>query len=90
VIAFQLVTVCGATHLRAADPIDEDLHADARPQGRSASHGDGLRPPLPPDTDEQEGWLSGRWPSSGRGHMWGRMRAPTARTTTTNRGPDPL
>jgi hypothetical protein len=54
-IAFQLVTVCGLTRLRAADPMHEDLHAGARPQGRSASHRDGLRPPLPPDTDEQEG-----------------------------------
>jgi hypothetical protein len=48
-------------HLRAADPMAEDLHAAVRPQGRYASLRDGLRPPLPPDTDEQEGWLSGRW-----------------------------
>jgi hypothetical protein len=65
----RLVTVRLATHLRATDPIDKDLHDGARPQGRFASLRmlrDGLRPPLPTDTDEQEGWLSGRWLSRGR------------------------
>jgi hypothetical protein len=50
-----------ASHLRAADPIHEDLHAGARPQGRYASLRDGLWPPLPPGTAEQEGWVSGQW-----------------------------
>jgi hypothetical protein len=49
--------------------MSEDLHADARPQGRFASLRDGLRPPLPPDTDEQLGWLSGRWLSHARGRI---------------------
>ncbi len=53
-------------HLRAADPIDDDVHAGARHQARSASRCDGLRPPLTPDTGEQGGWLSGRWLSPGR------------------------
>ena len=49
------------SHLRAADPIHEDLHDAARHQGRHASLRDGRRPPLTPDTAEQLGWLSGRW-----------------------------
>jgi hypothetical protein len=64
----RLLTVRDSAHLRAADPIPKDLHAAARPQGRSASLRmlrDGLRPPLPPNTDEQQGWLSGRWLSPG-------------------------
>jgi hypothetical protein len=49
-----------ATHRRSTDPIDDDLHADTRPRERDASLRDGLRPPLTPDADEQQGWLSGR------------------------------
>jgi hypothetical protein len=59
------VTVRHSTDLRAADPTLEDLHAAARRQWRCASLRDGLWPPLTPDTDEQEGWLSGRWLSHG-------------------------
>ena len=54
------VTARYPTHLRAADPMSEHVYAEARPQGRYASLRDGPRPPLPPDTDEQGGWLSGR------------------------------
>jgi hypothetical protein len=55
----------GSTHLRAADPLHEYLHAGTRHQGRCASLRDDLRPPLTPGTDEQEGWLSVRWLSLG-------------------------
>ena len=61
------VTARRSNDLRAADPTIEDLHAAVRRQGRCASRRDGLRPPLTPGTDEQVGWLSGRWLSHGRG-----------------------
>jgi len=67
------VMVLRTTHLRAADPIPNDLPAGTRHQGRSASRCDGLRPPLTPDTAEHQGWLSDRWLSPGRGRMRGRI-----------------
>ena len=51
--SWRLVTVRRSTHLRAADPSPDDLHAGARRQGRSASRCDDLRPPLTPTTTEQ-------------------------------------
>ena len=68
-------------HRRAADPIANHLHDAARHQGRTALLRDGLRPPLTPDTAEQEGWLSGRWLFHARtGHRndlgWGRASRP--------------
>ena len=45
-------------------------------KGATASLRDGLRPPLTPDTAEQMGWLSVRWPSIGLGTNAGANASP--------------